>query len=279
MDWLDLAKKLRVGGTARITCTQNCGTDHSMLVSSNEKSWTAHCFRCKHREYKSKGLLPLSLIKQMREDKYFTKSEVKLPHDFTLNVPDSISCWYLKYGISPELAREHNIGYSYSLNRVVIPVYNYMYDGDKDPIGIQARSVDPKAKPKYINKVRPDLHIPYLYDIYNRDSYYVVVVEDILSAIKVSKVHKCVSIMGTNMTHSIAAYLAKRYNHVILWFDSDKAGIDCSNKSMKLLNIHGASTRIVRTGLDPKEHSLDDIRRHVSNSILYNIDIEVPLKC
>ena len=263
MQWLELAKKLRVGSTARIMCTNTCGTDHSMLVSSNEKSWTAYCFRCKHQEYKGRGLLPLSLIKQMKEDRNFIKSEIGLPYDFTLDVPDAASCWYLQYGISPELAREHKIGYSHSLNRIIIPVPNY-WGTSPGLIGIQARSVDPRVKPKYINRVHKNLHIPYLFEAYRSGFNQVVVVEDILSAIKVGKVCNSIAIMGTNMTHNIAAHIAKTYANVILWFDSDLAGYACNSKAMNLLNIHGASPKSIRTTLDPKEHSLDDIRRYTS---------------
>jgi hypothetical protein len=98
---------------------------------------------------------------------------------------------------------------------------------------------------------------PGLFKQINEDNNRVVLVEDVISCIKVGAVENCIALCGTNI-NSLKAYDLPET--VILWFDHDKAGFkaveDFKNKyALRVKNIG-----VIRTKKDPKYYTLDQIR-------------------
>lgn len=86
----------------------------------------------------------------------------------------------------------------------------------------------------------------------------VVIVEDILSAIRVGKHIDSCSLLGTKITTSQAAELGK-YAEVTTWLDSDKAGRSGAYKIRKTLGLITEVSNIL-TDKDPKELSDKQIK-------------------
>lgn len=266
-DWLEVAKKLPQGGQQRMLCSEGCGGDNSQLVSHNDKGYSRYCFRCKETKFEPAGLRTIEQIERTRKERALVLNgmggdKVTLPSDFTSDIPAKAAIWFYKYGISAELARAYNIGYTPSLNRVVLPVYE-----DGELVTLQMRAIDEWTKPKYLNPSVKNMS-RLLFDSringYGKPERVTVIVEDILSAIKIGKVHHATSILGTNMTAIRAAKIAALNHTALVWLDGDKAGVDGAIQAKKQLELQNVRVININTEHDPKTYSLDEIRRLTS---------------
>jgi hypothetical protein len=254
--WLEVAKSLQQGRKIRMTC---CGADNSLLVNHSEKGYSCHCFRCGNNEWHGHGLRSIDTIQRhKREREACMYKQVQLPDDYTLTIPDKLAVWFYQYGISAPLARSYGIGYSPSLDRVVLPVFE-----SGTLTAVQMRTIDPARKPKYLNPTGPGVSGAIFESDLRPTKGVTVLVEDILSAIKVGKVHHATSILGTNMTDVRAAKINSKNHTVLIWLDSDKAGREGARDAEKQLLLLGVRVIRICTPLDPKLYTLEEIRRHI----------------
>lgn len=128
---------------------------------------------------------------------------------------------------------------------------------------LQMRAVDPWVKPKYLNPTGPSVSAAIFMSA--PPTGVTVVVEDIISAIKVGKVHHSTSILGTNMTDARALKIASHNHTAIIWEDGDKAGRLGAVDAYKQLSMLGVTIRKIKTPDDPKTYSLEDIRSIINN--------------
>lgn len=259
-DWLELAKTLPCGQSVRAQC---CAGDKSMLVSHTQHGYRRHCFRCNNegeKKFVPHGILRIADIERHKAElAYSTFEPPRLPSDYTLDIPQRAMLWFMQYGISPELAREYKIGYTPKLDRVVLPVY----DLQGDLLCVQMRSVDPSVKPKYLNPPGPKVAAAVF--MTGKPTGISIIVEDILSSIKVGKVAHSTSMLGTNMTDQRALTIAK-YNHTaIMWTDDDKAGMKGRIHGMRQLKLLGLKVYQVKTPDDPKTYNIEAIKEHLRN--------------
>ncbi len=256
-DWLETAEGLPVGAKIKTLCDfpECIGRETpSMLISHSENGYTKHCFRCNGHTFKPHGQRRIAdLIRHKREYEMIKSKVVALPKDYTLDIPTKAMTWFLQYGVSPELARDHAIGYSEYYDRIVLPVYNDDYDNLD---AVQLRSVN-NRKPKYLNPQGANVSRA-LFKV-GESKGARVVVEDILSAIKVGKVVPTASILGTTLTDERALRIAKENHTVVLWLDSDKAGQKGTRKAAKKLQMLGVKVYKVETQTDPKTYNLSEI--------------------
>ena len=259
MDWEEQALKLKCGSRRRIRC---CKADYSMLINHDLKGISCYCFRCGFSSFLPHGIQCIDDInRRNREylDSSKKSSKILLPSDYTLDVPLNIATWYFGCGISAELAKENNIGYSSSLNRIVLPIYSK----DKKTIeALQMRAIRKDMRPKYLNPTGPKINSALFWA--GKRSTSVVITEDILSTIKVGKYHYSVSILGTNLTDSRLARIIKNgIKKAYIWLDPDKAGkIGAKKAGVKLL-MQGIDCSIIRSDKDPKEYTKKDIMRFI----------------
>lgn len=259
-DWLEIAKKLPQGSRIRMKCSEpGCGKDNSQLVSHDERGYRAWCFRCKIPKFEGHGLRSIDLIERHKKERAIKRSALaELPADYTLDVPPRAAVWYYKYGISAELAASYRIGHTAELDRVVLPVYE-----DGELTAVQMRAVDSWRKPKYLNPEGPKVQAAIFESA--PTTGVTVVVEDILSAIKVGRVHHATSILGTTMTDQRALKIASRNSKVIIWLDSDAPGVKGASVAERQLRLLGVDVRRVTTSGDPKTYSLEAIRSIIKN--------------
>lgn len=255
MEWLDIAKSLPAGRKRRIQC---CKQDASMLVSHSDIGYTAFCFRCGFKDFQPHGQRRICDIN--RHNHEFRNQPivpVSLPKDYQLDIPKEGRRWFLQYGIDSELAAKYRFGWTPKYERVVIPIYSLT--GELD--ALQMRAVLQGQKPKYINPTGPNVRSAVFMS--GEPNGVTVVTEDVLSAIKVGRVHHATSILGTTMTDERAAKIAK-YNHTaIVWLDPDGAGIIGTTKACRQLQLQGVKCYIVRSELDPKKYNSDEIKEHL----------------
>lgn len=264
--WLPIAKRLPTGCTTRIKC---CGKDSSRVIGCSPTHWWTKCFRCHDSKRIPKTYLSLKEIRE--RDRYtqnFMHSSVTLPHDFTESIPIQGRLWLYSASIYGELLEQYRIGWSDSLQRVVIPV--------QSNTGLEAvvcRAVNKGHKPKYLTKQKTSgtlfLSKSHCMVVDSFAEGTLVVVEDILSAMRCGRVCPTLSILGTWINTAFLNHVLKyKYNKIVCWYDNDPAGHNASISSYKKLTLQGIDVRTVRTEKDPKCYSNKEITS-ILKGVLY----------
>lgn len=248
MEWKTLAMNLPMGHKTRSNC--ECGEGNTLIINHNTKAYSCHCFRCDFHDYESKGkqsLAELAHIAELNRLAETIELKLELPDDYTRELPLEGRLWLYKAGITEPTWRHFGIGYSESLKRVIIPVY----DEAGELIWFQCRAIYKGQKPKYIQPKMSRERVFFRGRVDDKDTTRIAVVEDMLSAIRVSKQYNVISLLGTKITNFQANWLA-RYDTVLIWLDPDRAGVKGAYSIRKTLGLV-TETRIIRSDKDPKE--------------------------
>ena len=260
--WIEIAEQLPTGHKTRGNCPTECGSGGTLIINHNTKGYSAHCFRCDFNSFEGKGkqsLAELARIRELNEQASEVKLTLELPDDYTTDIPLHGRLWLYKGGLTESVWKQHHIGYSASLDRVILPVYNT----SGSLIWYQCRALLEGQKPKYIQPARDRSTIMFHVGCSGENLQRVVIVEDILSAIRVGKHLPTVSLLGTKITTSQATTLAD-YGRVTTWLDPDKAGRAGAYAIRKTLGLITEVENIV-TDKDPKELSDQQIKETLRN--------------
>lgn len=262
--WLSVAKTVPAGRSVKIEC---CAADKSLMVSNDTKGYRAYCFRCGPVGFVAHGLFNLDELKRRKAELAMSQERVvKLPSDFTTDIPPSEAVWLYRAGVSPQIAKHYKFGCSPFLRRVILPIYS---NGELQ--GYTARSTI-NAKPKYIEKVvdpsstvfcsDPSIRLPWPDEGLLASVPDCVIVEDILSAVRVGRwVRSAIAILGTS---TIVPKHCSHYSKIAVWLDADKAGQKGSTSIARSLRLQGYEIKIIRSDKDPKWYSNKDIRRFLT---------------
>lgn len=263
MQWLELAKQLPVGHHDRYKC---CGSDAAANIYHSEEGYSLHCFRnSDHNEFIGHGYRNYKELLEIKERNKealvaLQTAKVKLPFDFTHDIPPEGMLWLLKASITPYMAKQAGFGWTPYFKRVMLPVYN------KDElVYYQARAVLHGQTPKYLNpKVDRSSILYWKRHSVSSGIRRVVVTEDILSAERIFLANDkidTVSLLGTKITIQQANQIA-RYTNVTTWLDGDEAGI---HGAQAVHNKVGLATRVTNivTPKDPKLLSNKQIREQL----------------
>lgn len=260
-DWLEVAQSLPLGHKRRIR--HDCADGRDMIVSHNERGYSAYCFRCGPVGFEPHGYMNLADIERLRELNAQATEEHsnELPKDFTLEIPRQHVGWLLRAGIGPHLANRLRIGWSDSLCRVVLPIYS---ECGKELLYWQARAVLPGQTPKYINPSTDKSKILFSFaGTYARNrNNGVAITEDILSAIRVGRHVPACSALGTKLSESQSMRVLERAgrNRIFIWLDPDQAGRDGAKTMRRQLSLLSDKVQVVDSEADPKNISDRRIR-------------------
>lgn len=235
----------------------HCSNEPSAYISNEPTGLRLHCFRCGTNdfEHRSERLSAREILAlRSSEEEVLGGRTPQLTELHAGTVPSEARVWLLRAGISPEEAEHYGIGYSLQARRVFLPI---LHNGHATGQWI-GRAVDGR-KPKYIMSRGSTGAV--WYDIRGRDGP-CVVVEDVLSAIKVRKSgFDCMAVLGTTISASNAAKLAERM--VVGWFDADRAGQKGYVKLRRATAPYGVETSKIVTSKDPKLYSTREIREFI----------------
>jgi hypothetical protein len=173
--------------------------------------------------------------------------EVSLPHDLSPNIPPKALSWLSSYHITWQDIIKNNILWSESLKLLVFPLDNAW----------SGRYFGTNVKhPKWysVGELQNIIHI--LGTVKPKGT--IVLVEDIVSAIRVSKHLPAICLFSADISIR-KLNLLKLYNNTICWWlDKDK------QKEAATQAIHASSLdiniRLVVTDLDPKCYSDNEIK-------------------
>jgi DNA primase len=261
-EWFDV--KAREGEVRRYRhpgCSE--GKDKALAVIKTKWGWYVSCFRCKEKGFKQAADLPpdkmLKWQQVEQEESNEALPEIKLPGDYRKKLPAEGLAWLYSCGITDSDIEQYHIGYSPHRDRVILP----MYEGT-ELVYWQGRYLgEPDAKhPKYVNQHMIGRH-DIFFKIIDRNTDHVIIVEDILSCIVVSKVHDCYALLNATVPDRLVFQLAKKYKTIYLWLDPDKhAAMDqwCLRYQSFGLNVH-----IIKTDQDPKYYNGEEILEACKN--------------
>lgn len=249
--WQERAKLLRLGDKRKVP---HCAPDPSAYISNGVGGVRLHCFRCGANEYEAHDRLSLADVLAMRratDEAIHSRSRpVGVPYK---DAPNHALLWSLKAGIIPEDASD-NYGFTYSetLDRIVVPILQNGVDAH----GLWTARAASSQRPKYI---MPKGATGTLWYDTRQSSDSIVIVEDILSAIKISKAgYVSCAVLGTSIPWELGRLCDNR--RVVGWFDPDKAGREGYVKLRKALGPFGISPVKVTSERDPKLHQKHEIQ-------------------
>jgi hypothetical protein len=201
------------------------------------------CFGCSKYEPKNDTE---SLRNRYRTGKDITKEILNTTGD----IPMKPMQWLLKYNITQEEIRKYGISWE-PIKKLLVLIQRKDY--------WQGRNFG-FSKIKYLSNGNKPLTIYGEGDI-------LLVVEDVLSAIKIARLryegYCATPLLGSSLSKQAEHQLVKRYKHIYVWLDRDKAknAVRIRNK----LRSQGVESRVIITPLDPKEYNKTEISEWLKN--------------
>lgn len=264
---------MHVGQNKRINheaCSK--GNDKVLSITRLKKGWWYECFRCgdDFRGFISLDKRSVSDTRRwldQREDSNDFEAVVSLdlPDDTcNLNVQlhsDAIA-WLYNMQFTDELIKYHDFGWSNSYGRLIMPVYTsplISYPSDDTLIGWVGRNLAEVTdkRPKTLTKKQQG--IGRIYFTLKGEKPFIVVVEDIPSAIKIHWAVRCsvVALLGSSPRIELLTKLPRQ--PVIMWLDMDmwlKKALKFAGTGKAL----GWMVRSMNTPKDPKDTRIKEIR-------------------
>ncbi len=180
-------------------------------------------------------------------------SKIHLPlSDFAnrTHIPIRAFMWLSQYFTEEDLP---DCFWSVKYQRLCFPYYR-----DKMMIGCWMRSISgiTREGPKWL--YAGEKEVTWLFG--DGSIKTVCLCEDVVSAIKISKYIDCVCLGGTTL-HECDKEILKNYQHVVIFLDSDDAGIAGTRKIQKKLDLTHLM-RVIKAGKDPKNCTNEELQAY-----------------
>jgi hypothetical protein len=182
-----------------------------------------------------------------------TQTNKEILHDTQLTTTDELpqvaKQWLYSYGILPNEIKDFGICWNDEQQLLVLI---------KTPDYWQARCFG-EQKVKYLSKGKKPL------TIYGQSDR-LVCVEDILSAIKISRLTPdwcALPLLGSHMSDEVNERIGNHFKSVVIWLDRDKA-----KEAIKIANNlkqRGVTASVVISPNDPKEYTKGEISEWLRN--------------
>jgi hypothetical protein len=197
-------------------------------------------------------VFPKHYIQPRKEEKI---NATVLPIDFSREVPSHALKWLLQYGLPYSYWKPH-IGWSEKDLRLVFPVG----EGPEFSIGRYIQRVDhEQGKPPRKWYVWGNSHkTAHIFGNYT-ESKQIVLVEDLISAHKISQNTPCIPLFGTSSFASSIPALRHIGLPIVMWLDKDQEQT-MPKKCNWLSMLTGLPVRYVVTGNDPKCYAFNRIK-------------------
>lgn len=196
---------------------------------------------------------------------------VTLPEDIDLNFSEKALRWLRKYDIYEEEILTHNICYSPKLDAVVFPYYiTSPFGNDDDKEDLVAYQVRLMESDKWMT-TGPINDLFYLINKSENLNKSLVIVEDILSAIKVGRTMSSVPLFGSSRAQleRMTQRAARAYTHLIFWLDKDaQSRAVWAAQTAPLYSVRGS---MISTDEDPKFYTSDEISHHINKITMISL--------
>ena len=178
---------------------------------------------------------------------------IRLPLDVDSGIPAHAAQWFFQYGFTHATLTKHNVLWSESKQLLIFP---YFIKGEL--MGWQGRSFSKDKKGKWHTNGKPE---SYIYTLGRSTTSTIVLVESIISAIKVSRYECCSPLFGSYISNSRFIRLAKFYDNVVIWMDPDKQRE--AVKFAQQARLFGLHCRVILSKNKPKDHTPEEIQEYL----------------
>lgn len=203
------------------------------------------CFGCKYTKQKN----DLQSIRKRLSNPVSNQNSDDINIESSLDIPVKVKQWLFKYGITPNEIKDFNITYNNSHELLILL---------QTPSYWQARTFG-NQKVKYLSKGKKPL-------TFYGWSDKLVCVEDVLSAIKISRLTPewCATpLLGSSISEETIQELSGKFSSVVIWLDRDKAVN--AVKIARNLKQRGFNASVVISPLDPKEYTKGELIEWLKN--------------
>lgn len=226
---------------------------------------SAYCFRCDDhitiRRELSLAEKAAALKARTLAHKEFRQCQ--LPSDYTLDIPPEYAVWLYKASIRKAQARELGIGWSPSMQRILLPVY----DVSGNLAFVQARAVKPYQQPKYLNTQGQNAgSVLFMTSAIDAGVPFCVITEDMLSAIRCGLHGPACALCGVSVSDAKALRILDA-QVLLCWLDPDPAGQRGMRKFIRALSLLHSDVRLIHSAKDPKFLSDEEIRSHIQEAL------------
>ena len=204
-----------------------------------------YCFSCGFYR-KASG------VQSFRKAAPRTNKTIQLPFDSTDELPTHVLEWLNKYSLTDVECKLNHLLWSEHWQRLIFPYFNEALE----LVAWQGRSFDPNSKAKWFSQ--GDL-VDFIYLRGNTKAQTVVLTEDIISAIKVTRIGSvCASpLFGSHVSTKRLLRLKKFYGTIKVWLDYDKH--QYSQQVSNTARALGIDCQSIVTPKDPKEYNTKEI--------------------
>jgi hypothetical protein len=252
------------------------GSGQAVQITRKEDGFLWVCHRCRGegKQYYS-GFFPdegasasqVTALTSRTEKKIDTRPDVvTLPDDYTTTIPAKGLVGLYDLELDPDDIERNDIGWSPSHKRIIVPIYKHVHVVPRNPLGntpVQVKKLvgvmgrklwdDDTEKPKWWTVRQKDIKHPRFISIPETitDRGTVVLVENIFSAIKVSKVSGLFSLglLTSYLPYELYSVLQKY--KVIIWLDPDAYNKGC--KYMATMGNRGITSHNILSPKKPKD--------------------------
>ena len=207
---------------------------------------------------------------QKNEATEITRSDVfNFPTDYVTDLPQEALHWLKGFGIRDDEIEDQRFGWSPKMKFLIFPVF----DNDGNLLMWQGRNFNPYPldKPKYLTG-GPKHDIIHKVGIENKRDNAIIVTEDLLSAIKVGRLHQAAPLWGSTIPLGMVRKLATQYDVLGIWLDPDKK-LEAVKQAIRTSQY--IPTFVVDSALDPKQYTtviISEFIEEASKSAIWKDD-------
>ena len=254
------ARDLDIGTTLKVVhnhCDAGHTTAKKLYLTGTEQGVIGHCWRCGAGGGKS--FRSTNYIKK-RSNLVLDKDVIHLPDDMTtdpLECHPLMNVWLGKAGITREEREQHSIGWSEDRQRAILPIFMH-----GALVAFQERRLLPMDNgPKYLTTRIKGVRHPLFQVGKTYHGGTMVVVEDILSAIKVARVANATALLGVFLPDESTQYILRsKPTRVLIMLDNDNVQVRVQQrKILRRLGAFVTTRRVFVDGRDPKLMTEDEL--------------------
>lgn len=228
-----------------------CGSRDNLAIYTDHE----YCFGCGYINFYNYHPRRIENIKETNA------KIVSLPEDIAPYIPASADSWLKQYGLTQTELIVNHVVWSEQRQLLIFPYF----DDKHFLFGWQGRyfGTDPKH-PKWTGRGNFKEQIKLWGDLTRVKGSSIILVEDIISTIKLSRLYTSNCLFGSNIyiNKYIIIYNEYKPKEFIIWLDKDK---EKESRLFSLqLNKLGIPCRVISTDLDPKCYETGQLKRIIN---------------
>lgn len=238
------------------TNCERCGSKDNLGVWDDGHKW---CFGCKYSEFAPKNAHSAHKIQQ----KPITSLK-SFPEDASNYIPSQPLRWLFGNSLTYESIKDFGIKWSPSQQLLCWRIFGI----SGKELGWQGRCFSSEAKTKYFGQGQIHSEPCILgYSLESDIPFFgvgtLVLCEDYMSAIRISRYTTAMPLFGCTINLELLQEVKKRFTSLLVWLDADK--LDNARKIGLNASLLGIPNQVIYTVNDPKSYTNIEIQQILQN--------------